>query len=357
MAVSLSQLVVFALTCFLGQLRAQDAFNDQSIYFPLIMPDVQPMKPETYLCTAFKMPRHEHQFIVEYLPNATKATAHHILIYGCEQPGYSERDTPRAVWDCGEMAPSATPTDEIIFPRSGICKGASQIVYSWAMDAPALKLPDGVGFKVGRGTNINYLVLQVHYAHVHRFVNGEVDHSGITLRMLPQDNNEINKLAGVLLMATDGRIRGQSDEHFEAACPNEEPIEIHPFAYRTHTHKFGQLVSGYRIDRDTEQWELIGKGDPQKPQMFYPTKKALTVKQGDWVAARCTMHNYLDQTVRIGATGDDEMCNFYIMYYVDRMDRILERKVCFTSGPPYYYWKFDLNVPKKVNAEASEPLK
>jgi len=342
------------LSCCLGQLvRAQDGFSDQSIYFPLLMPDVQPLKPETYLCTAFKMPRHEHQFIVEYLPNATKATAHHILIYGCESPGYSERDTPRAVWDCGEMGVGAGG-DQVIFPRGGICAGQSQIVYSWAMDAPSLKLPNGVGFKVGHGTNINYLVLQVHYAHVHRFINGEFDHSGITLRMLPQDNNEINKLAGVLLMATDGRILGKSTEHFEAACPVEEPIEIHPFGFRTHTHKLGQVVSGYRVDRETGQWEQIGKGDPQKPQMFYPVKKAITVRQGDWLAARCTMYNYQAETVRIGQTGDDEMCNFYIMYYVDRMDRILDRKVCVTAGPPYYYWKFDLNVPKQVDREASE---
>ena len=52
-------------------------------YFPMLMPDVRPMQPETYLCTAFKMSRYEHEFIVEYLPNATKQTAHHILIDGC----------------------------------------------------------------------------------------------------------------------------------------------------------------------------------------------------------------------------------------------------------------------------------
>lgn len=78
---------------------------------------------------------------VEYLPNATKETAHHILIYGCEAPGYTERDTPRAVWDCGEMAPS--DQDTLVYPRDKICKGQSQIVYSWAMDAPSLKLPQG----------------------------------------------------------------------------------------------------------------------------------------------------------------------------------------------------------------------
>lgn len=86
-------------------------------------------------------------------------------------------------------------------------------------------------------------------------------------------------------------------------------------------------MTGYRIDQDTLQWTMIGKGDPQKPQMFYPVRRPLTIRQGDWVAARCTMYNFLDETVNIGSTGNDEMCNFYIMYYVNRMDRILDRKV------------------------------
>lgn len=42
-------------------------------------------------------------FSVGFLPNATAHTAHHILVYGCSIPGYHQRDTPRAIWDCGEM--------------------------------------------------------------------------------------------------------------------------------------------------------------------------------------------------------------------------------------------------------------
>lgn len=37
------------------------------------------------------------------------------------------------------------------------------------------------------------------------------------------------------------------------------------------------------------------------------------------------------------ATNEDEMCNFYLMYYVDNGEP-LERKYCFTPGPPKYYW-------------------
>lgn len=93
-------------------------------------------------------------------------TAHHILLYGCEVPGYYERDTPRAIWDCGEMAETVTH-----FPRAPTCARGSQIIYAWAMDAPKLILPEGVGFKVGGETGVNYLVLQVHYANVDKFLS------------------------------------------------------------------------------------------------------------------------------------------------------------------------------------------
>ncbi len=40
-----------------------------------------------------------------------------------------------------------------------------KILYAWASDAPELKLPKGVGFKVGGRSSIKYLVVQVHYIH------------------------------------------------------------------------------------------------------------------------------------------------------------------------------------------------
>jgi peptidylglycine monooxygenase len=42
--------------------------------------------------------------------------------------------------------------------------------------------------------------------------------------------------------------------------------------------------------------------------------------------------------VSFRATNEDEMCNFYLMYYVED-DEPLDMKYCFTAGPPYFYWK------------------
>jgi len=90
--------------------------------------------------------------------------------------------------------------------------------------------------------------------------------------------------------------------------------------------------------------------------MFYPIEdKNIVVKENDIMAARCTMNNTLRHTVHVGSTGNDEMCNFYMMFYVDG-DRVLEKKYCFSAGPPMYRWKYDSmlgDVPEKVDYEAS----
>jgi peptidylglycine monooxygenase len=38
------------------------------------------------------------------------------------------------------------------------------------------------------------------------------------------------------------------------------------------------------------------------------------------------------------STGNDEMCNFYMMYWVDG-DQLLDDSVCQSPGPPYYYFR------------------
>lgn len=40
------------------------------------------------------------------------------------------------------------------------------------------------------------------------------------------------------------------------------------------------------------------------------------------------------------STGNDEMCNFYMMYWVDG-DELLHEDVCSSPGPPNYYFGYD----------------
>ena len=78
-----------------------------------------------------------------------------------------------------------------------------------------------------------------------------------------------------------------------------------------------------------QDWQLIGKKNPQLPQMFYPIENKMTLTQGDTVAARCTMVNHRDRVTYIGTTNEDEMCNFYIMYWVQGK-KPMQKNTCFT---------------------------
>ena len=109
------------------------------------------------------------------LCQAEMGTAHHMLLFGCEAPGQQEE-----LFSCGEMGRVLAGTKQvvrqnIIYLSKNIycccveaapCARGQQILYAWARNAPKLELPPEVGFRVGGGGDIQYLVLQVHYAAV-----------------------------------------------------------------------------------------------------------------------------------------------------------------------------------------------
>jgi peptidylglycine monooxygenase len=308
---------------------------DGKDFFPMLMPKVHPTEEESYLCTPIEIKDKEY-YITGFRPKAHQHTAHHMLIYACEEPGTQEE-----LWNCGEMMNKGNDGLEHFHP----CKRGSEIIYGWAKDAPDLELPDGVGFKVGKDSPHKYLILQVHYAHVD-MIPKDGDSSGIFLHYThhPQP-----KIAGVFLLGTSGYAPRHSTTYFETACEMDDDREIHPFAFRTHTHSLGKVVSGWRV-QNMSHWDLIGKRSPQKPQMFYPVAdESVTLKKGDVVAARCTMVNNRDRVVWIGATNNDEMCNFYIMFWVYG-SRPVHPNICFSPGPPEWSWYKSAmlrNVPEK----------
>lgn len=133
------------------------------------------------------------------------------------------------------------------------------------MDADKLVLPKEVGYKIGGDTGINFLILQVHYANVDRFKSGATDDSGLILSVVGESTDKIEKRAGVLVLGTGGELQAHQTVHMETACVIDEPVELHPFAFRTHTHKLGKAVSGWKVNNGV--WELIGRHDPQQPQV------------------------------------------------------------------------------------------
>lgn len=152
----------------------------------------------------------------------------------------------------------------------------------------------------------------------------------------------------------------------------------------------GVRVTGYRVRRKNghDHWTLIGERNPMDPQMFYEVEYPIIIQKGDVVVSRNThfcalilrtyviilfvyrqllvkwMHqkeivwhvrgkfcdeecskkiiDYVLTYLYYRATSEDEMCNFYMMYWVEDTDP-LEQQYCFTPGPPFYYWKEKLN--------------
>lgn len=107
------------------------------------------------------------------------------------------------------------------------------------------------------------------------------DNSGIFLHYTER---QLDKLAGVILLGTGGSIPPKTTEHMETSCWIKERKTIHPFAYRTHTHGLGTVVAGYRVRKDggdVYNWTLLGKRNPQTPQMFYPALNTETIGFGD----------------------------------------------------------------------------
>lgn len=212
--------------------------------------------------------------------------------------------------------------------------GNSIIIFGWALDAPAIELPPQVGFKIGGNTGINYLVLQVHYGHTHIFKSNPemTDDSGIILHSVHGPNTRITKNAGIYLLVTTGYVPPGKSKH-TAECLMQEDKVIHPFRFRTHTHKLGVKVAAYKKPAyEPLEPVLIGEHDPQKPQMFYPVEDtSLTIQRGDRVYGYCDYNNTRGKTVYIGATGDDEMCNFYMMYWTE--GELLKQQDCLEYNP------------------------
>lgn len=224
-----------------------------------------------------------------------------------------------------------------VYEKGPICEPGSKsiILFGWALDAPAIELPPQVGFKIGGDSGINHLVLQVHYGHTHVFRKNPAmtDDSGIILETVTSKNNEINKLAGIYLFVSYGYVPEGVSKH-TMECTIDEDKVIHPFRFRTHTHKLGTKVAAYKKSNDPNGKSiLIGEHDPQQPQMFYPVENStLTLTKGDRLYAYCDYNNTRGKTVYIGSTGNDEMCNFYMMYWTDGKE-LLKAQDCLQYNP------------------------
>ncbi|XP_026505054.1 peptidyl-glycine alpha-amidating monooxygenase [Terrapene carolina triunguis] len=211
------------------------------------MPGVTPKQSDTYLCMSLRLPVDEEAYVVDFRPQASMDTVHHMLLFGCNVPSSTEN-----YWDCDE----------------GICTDKSNILYAWARNAPPTRLPKGVGFKVGGETGSKYFVLQVHYGDVSAF-------------------------RGVLFSSHQSKI---------------------------------QMVA-YLFTA------------------FYPVEHPVDISFGDTLAARCVFTGEGRTTeTHIGGTASDEMCNFYIMYYMEAKHAVSYMTCTQNINPDMFR-----NIPQEAN--------
>jgi peptidylglycine monooxygenase len=308
------------------------------------MPNVHPTRNDLYLCHSIDVSNEGPTYVRSFEPMPS-SYAHHMLVYTCDNAAPTE-----TAWDCGEMHSSGKE-----FSQAPVCNGDPKLIYAWAMDAPGLVLPPDVSFKIGDASK-KFVVLQVHYKVVDDFKKDgkKVDNSGVQLKT---SSTPTKKIAGIYLLLTDGVIPPQSRVYMEAACEYDGKVNLHPFAYRTHAHQLGELVTGYVIHNN--KWTELGRKSPQKPQMFYNvTHKNAVVRPGDILAARCIMNNRGEANVWIGSTMKDEMCNFYMMYWVPLEDekKMPDRGVgCSSQGWPLSRWDRLLDVSGEPITSALVP--
>ncbi|KAM6036310.1 peptidyl-glycine alpha-amidating monooxygenase isoform 4-T4 [Theristicus caerulescens] len=292
------------------------------------MPGVTPKQSDTYLCMSVPLPVDDEAYVVDFKPHASMDTVHHMLLFGCNEPSSTEN-----YWDCDE----------------GTCKDKSNILYAWARNAPPTRLPKGVGFRVGGETGGRFFVLQVHYGDISAFRDKHKDCSGVTLHLTHQKQPLI---AGMYLMMSVNTVIPPGEKVVDAdiAC-HYKRFPMHLFAYRVHTHRLGKVVSGYRVRNG--QWTLIGRQSPQLPQAFYPVEHPVDVSYDDILAARCVFSGEGRTTeTHIGGTANDEMCNFYIMYYMEAKHAV-SYMTCTQNANPEMFRNIpqEANIPILVNSD------
>ncbi|XP_061873174.1 peptidyl-glycine alpha-amidating monooxygenase isoform X11 [Colius striatus] len=305
---------------YLGSDRPVISLGLSDFALDIRMPGVTPKQSDTYLCMSVPLPVDDEAYVVDFKPHASMDTVHHMLLFGCNEPSSTE-----SYWDCDK----------------GTCQGKSNILYAWARNAPPTRLPKGVGFRVGGETGGRFFVLQVHYGDISAFRDKHKDSSGVTLHLTHQKQPLI---AGMYLMMSVNTVIPPGEKVVDAdiAC-HYKRFPMHLFAYRVHTHRLGKVVSGYRVRNG--QWTLIGRQSPQLPQAFYPVEHPVDVSYDDILAARCVFSGEGRTTeTHIGGTANDEMCNFYIMYYMEAKHAVSYMTCTQNANPEMFR-----NIPQEAN--------
>ncbi|OQV14470.1 Peptidyl-glycine alpha-amidating monooxygenase [Hypsibius exemplaris] len=255
-----------------------DENSDEEDVIAMWMPFINATTEDEYHCMGVDV-AWDSRYITKYVPHASQKSVHHILIYGCSNR--ITKESSSGAWKCLND-----------HPIQAACGGASKFLYAWAKDAPALELPADVGFHIGTQTAVKGIFIQVHYSTL-----VQNDNSGISLILSSKPRKYA---AGIMLLAGGGQYIPPHEPvvNVNVICKYQEDVVLHPFGYRTHA---------------TQPWSSHFR------LAFYKMDAAHNITTGTIFGARCVYNSTERETVTLmGPTHNDEMCNFYMMYYADR---------------------------------------
>lgn len=287
----------------------QPDFEDESVLL-LTMPRSVPLEPDTYQCRSTRAPA-GLSHTVAFHPVERQAHMHHLILFGCVDPvqhppataipdgGIAPPQTLSDTWNCGMGQP--------------VCRDQATVMYAWALQAGPMRFPKGVGHVVGGKSRIQYFVLQIHYKNA--FPAGLPAPVGLSLSLRP---GLPDRFAGMLVLVGSGfSVPPHTPKHQVAVeCAYERAEILHVFAYRTHAHDLGTLITGHK--RVEGNLSKFATRSPQRPQGFVVLPDVLSLEKGHRIQATCTYDSMgVDTPTRAGSGAADEMCNLYLMFYTD----------------------------------------
>ncbi|CAF4455969.1 unnamed protein product, partial [Adineta steineri] len=79
--------IILGLSSVLLVLANEDTSNTLNI----LMPDAVANHVDDYVCSSFELDTNKPTYITAFNPSATSKDAHHMLLYGCTEPGSQKK--------------------------------------------------------------------------------------------------------------------------------------------------------------------------------------------------------------------------------------------------------------------------
>lgn len=200
---------------------------------------------------------------------------------------------------------------------------------------------------MGSAQNIGGLVLQVFHP--------KLTSNAAPLRLeLWATLTPTRYLAGVFMLANQNATIPAKQPYYnlDVSCSSRASFSIRPFAFRAHAHAIAREISAWLVNASGSF--LIGeKSSPRAADPFQLTRSDLLIQHNDALLARCVFNSSArNSPTAIGISGDDEMCNFYFIYYIESRHRRAPFTVCTQNSVPDLFDAIQEASPKYGDYDA-----